>query len=207
MAYDDDGGAQNDYLNAPDTAGRPMALMSLIVVFLVIAAIALALFAGGRWLYNEYANSDDQDSNDVATSQDVQNTESTEGESGDSSSTEGESSDSSSETNTSDGSGEQSAEGNGSEGNGEDSTNGSTDSSEQSSGNTANDDTNGRSSTEGSGTDNSGTEEQSAANTAVTGPSDSEEVPNTGPESLLALFIGATVIGTLTHRKWLVNRI
>jgi cytoskeletal protein RodZ len=50
---DNSGGQQKDYLNAADTAGRPMALASILFTLLFIAAIALLLFSAGRWAYNQ----------------------------------------------------------------------------------------------------------------------------------------------------------
>jgi cytoskeletal protein RodZ len=53
MRNRDNSGGQRDYLNAEDTAGRPMALASILFTLLFIAAIVLLLFSAGRWAYNQ----------------------------------------------------------------------------------------------------------------------------------------------------------
>ena len=44
--------AQVDYLDAPDTVGRPMALVSIILIVLLIAALLFASFGVIKWLNN-----------------------------------------------------------------------------------------------------------------------------------------------------------
>lgn len=44
--------AQVDYLDAPDTVGRPMALVSIILVVLLIAALLFVSFGAIKWLNN-----------------------------------------------------------------------------------------------------------------------------------------------------------
>jgi cytoskeletal protein RodZ len=89
---DNSGGQQKDYLNAEDTAGRPMALASILFTLLFIAAIALLLFSAGRWAYGqmideevtvsttqqEEAKTEDTNNGDVAITTNPDNTTSTE---------------------------------------------------------------------------------------------------------------------------------
>lgn len=55
---DNSGGVQGDYLNAADTATRPMAIASLLLTLVLISAIALMLFSAGRWAYNRFNQND-----------------------------------------------------------------------------------------------------------------------------------------------------
>lgn len=65
---DNSGGVQGDYLNAADTATRPMAIASLLLTLVLIGAIALMLFSVGRWAYNRFNQTDAN----VATTSDSQ---------------------------------------------------------------------------------------------------------------------------------------
>lgn len=197
MGLDNDNdGVQRDYLNAPDTAGRPMSLMSLILTFLLIAALALLSFIAGRWAYNAIT---ENDSNNVAdTSETATDQNGTEGDesTGDTSTTEG---DSSADTNGGDTATDtESTEGDTTQGSTEDgNTEG--DNGEIIPGDTADNSTGSTSGSTGGSGDSS---------IATTGPSDevssaavvSEDLPNTGPESLLALFIGTVIVSTFAHK-------
>lgn len=55
---DNSGGEQGDYLNAADSAGRPMAIASLLITLVLIGAITLLLFSVGRWAYNRLNQTD-----------------------------------------------------------------------------------------------------------------------------------------------------
>ncbi len=70
----DDGGVrpvQTDYLNATDTAGRPMALVSMIIIILLIIALTWGAITAGRWIYNELTNDNGQTSSDVAVNEEA----------------------------------------------------------------------------------------------------------------------------------------
>lgn len=41
----------NDYLTSPDTVGRPLAIVFIVLMVFVLAAVIFSLFLGGRWLY------------------------------------------------------------------------------------------------------------------------------------------------------------
>ena len=58
---------QSDYLNATDTAGRPMALVSMILIVLLLAALTLVALSAASWAYNKITSDDGQTSSDVAT--------------------------------------------------------------------------------------------------------------------------------------------
>jgi cobalamin biosynthesis Mg chelatase CobN len=170
---DNSGGKQNDYLNAADTAGRPMALASILFTLLFIAAVALLLFSAGRWAYNQFIQEDapvattsEQAANDAATTNPIDGTpsDSASGEGSESAGTNNQASNNSSEQNTTGGSGA--------------TTTSDASSSEAASGTTA------------------------TSTTPTTGASTPESVPNTGPESLLAIFAATVVIGAFAHNRW-----
>lgn len=41
----------NDYLTSPDTVGRPLAIVFIVLMVFILAAVVFSLFLGGRWLY------------------------------------------------------------------------------------------------------------------------------------------------------------
>jgi hypothetical protein len=175
MANNNGGGSHDDYLNAPDTAGRPMAIVSLILVFLVIGALAFLLFAGGRWLYNEYVDGDET-TQVVVDEQDSGAGQETEDSAGGADNGSGQPANGDNGTGTTDDTATTGGE--------EDAIAGGIETDEE-----------------------AASGEQDAATSAVTGPATTEEVPDTGPGSLLAVFIGVSVLAAILHRKWLINKL
>lgn len=194
MANNSGGGAHDDYLNAPETAGRPMAITSLLLVFLLVAGVALALFVGGRWLYEQYLKDDKQtvvqeDSNQASSQNNGESALSGQAPSdGPTNSTSGSPSDSatsnsdSTDTNTNNTSG------------GTNST-----SSPQ------NNETTSGSSSAGSSATGNNSGEQSAINGSVTGPAP-EQVPSTGTEHVFAIVLGTSILATFAHRHLLLKK-
>lgn len=205
MANNSGGGAHDDYLNAPETAGRPMAITSLLLVFLLVAGVALALFVSGRWLYDQYLKDDKQtvvqeDSSQTGSQNNGDSAQSGQGPSdGSTNSSAGGSNDSATSNNGS-ASDNASANTNSNTSNGTNST-----STPQNNGSTAGSGSaSGSGGTSGTATNNN-SGEQSAIAGSVTGPVP-EQVPNTGAEHVVAIFIATTILATLAHRRWLLSK-
>ena len=144
---DNSGGAQKDYLNEADTAGRPMALASILFTLLFIAAIALLLFSVGRWAYNQMI---DEEVSVSTTQQEEQNTE-------------------------------------------------------ESTGNVTVETTPDSATTSGNNNSNTTANEGSSTPAATnTNTSTSGAVPNTGPGSLLGVFVVTVILATGIHYRYLI---
>lgn len=163
---DNSGGAQKDYLNAADTAGRPMALASILFTLLFIAAIALLIFSAGRWAYNQMI---DEQVTVTTTQEETPKNENT----------------STSNTEVTN-------------------TNASTEDTSNSSNTSSASNTEGTSTLSGSTTVN--TSSTSNANTVSGASTTSSNVPNTGPGSLLGVFVVTVILATGLHYRYQIAK-
>ena len=179
--------AQVDYLDAPDTVGRPMALVSIILIVLLIAALLFASFGVIRWLNNR------NKANNAATSQTVTTDAPANG----------------ANEQTSGGDANQST---GNTGSGGTSNGGTAESNNQPNSGSATTATNNDASNQTSTADGSGAtvptaggvDEPSSQNNA----SSTGQLPNTGASSnAIALFIVATFGGAFAYRIYLAKKL
>jgi len=180
---DNSGGQQRDYLNAPDTARRPMALASVLFTLLFIAAIALLLFGAGRWAYSRFT----QQETSVTTTQ--QSDQAQEQPPKDDAATQDTSSGTTTDTTQTDGTSQDTTT--------TDTTN--TESPEQANGTTTGAGSSGA-------TNNQTTNDASSSALANTGPTTPEAVPNTGSASLVGIFTVSVVLAGFAHHRYLITR-
>lgn len=149
----------NDYLATPSTTSRPMAILSALFTGLLVAAAVVAIYFGGKWLYDRFNSSkDDTPSANVENNDQSTNNAQNEGNSGNSGSSDG--SGSSNQNNTSSGTGSGSS---------------------SSSNNNGSSSGSGTSNNSSSQSDNSGGSESTPLTSTGATP-EAETIPNTGPD-------------------------